>query len=74
MIKNVKNCDNLSLQIKVLPIFRLYKKNTPVICLILPQFNLYVLLICGKKLVTIAIFLSSHSKGGGGGGTQPDFG
>ena len=45
-----ENCDDLGLAIKVLPIFRLYKKNTPTICLILHQFNLYVLLICGKKV------------------------
>ena len=32
------------------------------ISLILHQFNLYVLLTCGKKLVTIEIFLSSHLK------------
>ena len=25
-------------------------KNTPTICLILHQFNLYVLLICGKEI------------------------
>ena len=42
--------DNLGLQIKVLQIFRLYQKNTPQICLILHQFNLYVLLICGKQI------------------------
>ena len=30
-----------------LPIF---VKNTPTICLILHQFNLYVLLICGKEI------------------------
>ena len=45
-----ENCDNLGLYIKVLPIFRLYQKNTPQICLILHQFNLYVLLICGKEI------------------------
>ena len=54
------NCYHLGLQIKVLSIFRLYKKKT--ICLILHQFNLYILLISGKKLVTIEIFLSSHLK------------
>ena len=32
------------------------------ISLILHQFNHYVLLICGKKLVTIEIFHSSHLK------------
>ena len=31
---------------------------TPQICIILHQFNFYVLLICGKKLVTIK--LSDH--------------
>ena len=31
--------------------FRLYQKDTPRICLILHQFNLYVLLIYGKKIV-----------------------
>ena len=45
-----ENCDNLGLQIKVLPIFRRYQNNTPTICLILYQFHLYVLLICGKKI------------------------
>ena len=35
----------------------LYQKDTPQICLILHQFNLYVLLISGKKLVTIKLFL-----------------
>ena len=30
--------------------FRLYQKDTPQICLILHQFDLYVLLICGKKI------------------------
>ena len=48
-----ENCDNLGLYIKVLPIFRLYQKDIPPICFILHQFNLYILLICGKKLVTI---------------------
>ena len=48
--KKCENCDNLGLHIKVLPIFRLYQKNTPMICLILHQFNLYVLLICGQKI------------------------
>ena len=43
--------------IKVLPICRLYQKDTPRICLILHQFNLYVLLIYEKKLVTIKLFL-----------------
>ena len=59
MIKKCENCDNLGLQIKVLPIFRLYQKNTRTICLILHQFNLYVpvLFICEKKLVMIEIFL-----------------
>ena len=35
---------------KVLPIFRLYQKSIRQICLILHQFNLYILLICGKKI------------------------
>ena len=35
---------------KVLQIFRLYRKATPQICLILHQFNLYVLPICGKEI------------------------
>ena len=43
--KKCENCDILDLTI-----FRLYQKNTPQICLILHQFNLYVLLINGKKL------------------------
>ena len=45
-----ENCDNLGLKIKILPIFRPYQKNTPLICLILHQFNLYVLLMCGKEI------------------------
>ena len=45
-----ENCDNLGLLIKVLPIFCLYQKNTPTICLILHLFNLYVLFICRKKI------------------------
>ena len=48
--KKCESCDNLGLLIKVLPIFRLYQKNTPQICLILHQFDLYVLLICGKEI------------------------
>ena len=48
--KKCENCDNLGLYIKVLPIFRLYQKNTSQICLIFQQFNLYVLLICGKEI------------------------
>ena len=43
--KKCENCDNLGLQIKVLPIFRLYQKNTPTI---LYQFNPYVLLFAEK--------------------------
>ena len=42
------------------------KQNTPTMCLILQQFNLYVLLICGKKFVTIKIFLLKFFGGGGG--------
>ena len=38
------------------------------ICPILHQFNLYVLLICGKKLVTIKLFLLNFFREGGGGG------
>ena len=55
MIKNVK--------LVIIQVFKskfyqsLCQKNTPTICLILHQFNLYVLLICGKKLVTIEILL-----------------
>ena len=45
-----ENCDNLGLQIKVLPICRLYQKDTPQICLILHQFDLYVLFIYGKEI------------------------
>ena len=48
--KKCENCDNLGLKIKVLPIFRLYQKTTPPICLILPQLNLHILLICGKEI------------------------
>ena len=40
-----EDCDNLGLLIKVLPIFRLHQKNTPQICLILHQFNFYVLFV-----------------------------
>ena len=75
MIKKCENCDNLGLQIKVLPIFCLYLKDTPQICLISHQFNLYILLICGKKLVTIKLFLLNFSGlgvGGGGGGRMCD--
>ena len=50
MIKKCENCDNLGLQIKVLPILRLYQKSTQPICVILHQFNFYVLLMCGKKI------------------------
>ena len=57
-----ENCDNSGLKIKVLPIFRFYQKDITQICLILHQFNLYVLPICGKKLVMIKHFLSSHLK------------
>ena len=49
MIKKCENCDNLGLQIKVLTIFRLHQKTTPQICLILHQFDLYLLLMCIKK-------------------------
>ena len=45
-----ENFDNLGLSIKVLPIFPLYQKHIPQICLILHQFNLYVLFIRGKKV------------------------
>ena len=45
-----ENCDNLSHQIKILPICRYYQKNTTTICLILHQFNLYVLLIIEGKI------------------------
>ena len=48
---------------KVLTIFRLYQKTTPQICLILHQFNLYILLICIKRLVNIRHFLSCHLNG-----------
>ena len=47
--------------------FRLYQKNTPTVSLILHQFDLDVLLICGKKLATINIFLVNFFGGGGGG-------
>ena len=49
MIKNVKIVI-IWAKIKVLPIFHLYQNHTPTICLILHQFNLFVLLICGKKI------------------------
>ena len=58
-----ENCDNFGLSINVLPIFRLYQKNTPTIGIILHQFKIYVLLICGKKLVTIKTFLLTFSGG-----------
>ena len=54
--KKCNNCDNLGLEIKVLPIFRLYQKDIPTICLMLLQLNLYVLLVCGK-IVMVEIFL-----------------
>ena len=47
-------------------------KDTPQICLILHQFNLYVLHIYEKKLVTIKIFLLNFFGGGGGGGGMCD--
>ena len=62
MIKKCENWDSLDLKIKVLLIFRLYQKSTPLICLILHQFNLYILLMCEKKLVTIKHFLRTHLK------------
>ena len=62
MIKKCENCDNLGLQIKVLPIFRLYQKNTAPICFISHKFDLYLSLMCEKKLVTIKHFLSTHLK------------
>ena len=62
----MSNCDNLDIQIKVSPIFLIYQKNTPQICLILHQFNLYVLLNCEKKLVTIKHFLLDFFFWGGG--------
>ena len=40
----------LGLLIKVLSIFRLYQKDTATVFLILHQLNLYILLICGKKV------------------------
>ena len=42
-----------------------FPKNTPTICLILHQFNLYVPLICGKKLVTIENSLGDQNSGKG---------
>ena len=66
MVKNVKIVIILVFKSKLfLPIFRLYQKNTPTICLILHQFNLYILLMYGKKLVTIKIFLLNFFLGGG---------
>ena len=53
---------NFHIVLSFLSIFRLYQKNTPQICLILHQFKFFVLLICGKKLVTIKHFLCSHLK------------
>ena len=50
MIKNVNIVIILAFKVKVLPIFRLYQKTTPHICVILHQFNLYILLICGKEI------------------------
>ena len=37
-------------QISVLENYLRYQKNTPTICLILHQFNLHVLLICGEEI------------------------
>ena len=58
--KKCNNCDHLGLEIKVLPIFRLYQKNIPTICLMLYQLNLYVSLVCGK-IVMVEIFLLNVS-------------
>ena len=58
--KKCNNCDHLGIEIKVLPIFCLYQKNIPTICLMLHQLNLYVLLVCGK-IVMIEIFLLNVS-------------
>ena len=49
MIKNVKIVIIWPLNESVTNISSL-PKNTPQICLILHQFNVYVLLICGKKI------------------------
>ena len=67
MIKNVKIVIIWALNQSFTQYFVFTKKNTPTICLILHQFNLYVLLICPKKLVTIKIFLFNFLGGGGRG-------
>ena len=51
MIKNVKSVIIKALKSTFYQYF-VFTKNTPTICLILHQFNFYVLLICEKKLVT----------------------
>ena len=61
MIKNVKIVIIQALNQSFKNISSL-PKNTPQICLILHQFNFYVLLIGEKKLVMIKHFLSSHLK------------
>ena len=53
MIKNVKIVIIQAFKSEFYQYF-VFTKNTPTICLIL---HLYVLLFCGKKLVTMEIFL-----------------
>ena len=48
--KNVKIVIIEAFKSKFYKYFVFTKKNTPPICLILHQFNFYVLLICGKKI------------------------
>ena len=53
MIKNVKIMIIQAFKSKFYQYFVFTKKNTPQICLILSHLAFYVLLISGKKLVTI---------------------
>ena len=55
MIKNVKIVIIYGFESKFYQYLVFTKTNTPTICLILHQFNFYVLLICEKNLVTIKI-------------------
>ena len=50
MIKNVKIVIIYAFKSKFYQYFDFTKKTATTICLILHQFNLYVLLICGKEI------------------------
>ena len=57
MIKNARIVIIWAFKSKLYQYFVFIKKDTATICLILHELNLYVLLICGNKLVTIKVFL-----------------